>query len=147
MAPKKNGRHARIVELVTKRSVQSQLQMAGLLRAQGVAVTQATLSRDIREMGLVKVRGRYQSASSPAGPPPRDLRRSLQQLVVQSAVSGNILMVKTAPGNAHPLGVILDSAEWPEVLGTVAGDDTVFALLRSAAQGRRLLRKIEELLT
>jgi transcriptional regulator of arginine metabolism len=146
MAPKKNGRHARIVELVTKRSVQSQLEMAGLLRAQGVAATQATLSRDIRELGLVKVRGRYQAANA-AAPPPRDLRRSLQQLVVHSAVSGNILMVKTAPGNAHALGVILDSAEWPEVLGTVAGDDTVFALLRSATQGRRLLRKIEELLT
>ena len=147
MAPKKNGRHARILELVTKRSVQSQLEMAGLLQAQGVAVTQATLSRDIRELGLVKVRGRYQPAASATVPPPRDLRRSLQQLVVHSALSGNILMVKTAPGNAHALGVILDSAEWPEVLGTVAGDDTVFALLRSATQGRRLLRKIEELLT
>jgi transcriptional regulator of arginine metabolism len=74
------------------------------------------------------------------------LRRSLQQLVVRSGLSGNIVMVKTAPGHAHSLGVVLDAADWPEVLGTVAGDDTVFVLLRRASQGRRLLRRIEELL-
>ena len=55
-------------------------------------------------------------------------------------------MIKTAPGNAHSLGAVLDAARWPEILGTVAGDDTVFALLRNARAGRKVLRRIEELM-
>jgi transcriptional regulator of arginine metabolism len=144
---RKNGRHGKILDLVARRPVSSQLEMAALLRAQGVGVTQSTLSRDIRTLGLVKVRGLYRSApGAAASAPPDATRRSLRQLVVRSGVSGNIVMVKTAPGNAHALGVVLDSADWPEVLGTVAGDDTVFVLLRRASQGKKLLRRIEELL-
>lgn len=146
---RKNARHARIVELVDRRAVRSQNEMAALLSGQGVEVAQATLSRDIRELGLVKVRGRYQSARAAAaavsGPGADGLRRSLQRLVIRTGLSGNIVMVKTAPGDAHSLGVVLDAAEWPEVLGTVAGDDTVFVLLRGAGRGRRVLRRIEEL--
>ncbi|PYV13392.1 MAG: arginine repressor [Acidobacteria bacterium] len=147
---RKNGRHGKILDLVARRPVSSQLELAALLRAQGVEVTQSTLSRDIHTLGLVKVRGLYRSApsaaASAAAAPPDAMRRNLRQLVVRSGVSGNIVMVKTAPGNAHALGVVLDSAEWPEVMGTVAGDDTVFVLLRRASQGKKLLRRIEELL-
>jgi transcriptional regulator of arginine metabolism len=59
-------------------------------------------------------------------------------------VSGNILMLKTPPGSAHLLGAVLDGVEWPEVLGTVAGDDTVFVLLRNLRLGKKVLKRIEE---
>ena len=140
----KHSRQGKILEIVKRRPVSSQAELADLLDGSSIRVTQSTLSRDIRELGLVKMRGVYQ-APRPASVPPRDaLRRSLQQLVVHSGVSGNILMIKTSPGSAHSLGVVLDAVEWPEVLGTVAGDDTVFVLLRNTRSGKRMLRRIEE---
>ncbi len=138
-------RHAKIVETVKRRSVSSQEQLSGWLEAAGIRTTQSTLSRDIRELGLVKVRGVYRQVPegknrATAGP------RSIRQLVLEARVSGNILMLRTAPGDAHSMGVMLDAAAWPEILGTVAGDDTVFALLRNSRLGRRALRRIEEFL-
>lgn len=116
-----------------------------MLARDGYTVTQPTLSRDIRELGLIKVRGVYRIPEEHlAAPPAEAIRRSLQQLVLHSGLSGNIIMVKTSPGHGHSLGVVLDSARWPEVLGTVAGDDTVFILLRDARFGRKVLRRIEE---
>ena len=143
----KKSRHQKILSVVGNHPVSSQEELSSLLAQDGIVVTQSTLSRDIRELGLVKVRGFYKaSAGENLAPPVEMLRRSFQQLVVRSGVSGNILMVKTSPGNAHSLGVVLDSAQWPEVLGTVAGDDTVFVLLRSTRLGKRLLKRIEEYL-
>ena len=143
----KKVRQARILTAVRKHAVSSQEGLAGLLESQGIETTQSTLSRDIGELGLVKVRGRYHAPGEwNEQPAPESLRRSLQQLVMTSAVSGNILMLRTAPGNAHSLGVVLDASGWHEILGTVAGDDTVFALLRSARAGKKVLRRIEELM-
>jgi transcriptional regulator of arginine metabolism len=140
----KQSRLARILEIVKRNPVGSQERLASLLREAGIRVTQSTLSRDIRELGLVKVRGRYQAVQSAVPPAGESIRRSLQQLVVHSGVSGNILMVRTGPGNAHSLGAVLDAVQWPEVLGTVAGDDTVFVLLRSTREGKKVLRRIQE---
>lgn len=143
----KRVRQAKIHELVRQKEVFSQEELAELLQGDGIHVTQSTLSRDIRELGLVKVRGQYEVAGEAAGSPAKDtLRRSFQQLMLDRGVSGNILMVRTAPGNAHALGVVLDAARWPEILGTVAGDDTIFALLRNPRVGKNVLRRIEELL-
>ena len=141
----KKGRHGRILDLLRKHRISSQEELSALLGRENVRVTQPTLSRDIRELGLVKVRGVYQIAEEPAAAPSMEtLKRSLQQLVIRSGVSGNIVMVKTSPGHGHSLGVVLDSAQWPEVLGTVAGDDTVFVLLRNTRFGRKVLRRIQE---
>lgn len=121
--------------------------MSSLLEQQGIRVTQATLSRDIRELGLVKVRGNYQIAAEAVALPKGDsIRRTFEQYVVRTGLSDNILMIKTSPGNAHSVAVVVDAAQWPEVLGTVAGDDTVFVLLRNRGMGRKLLRRIEELM-
>jgi transcriptional regulator of arginine metabolism len=141
----KKGRHARILDLLRKHRIPSQEELSTLLARENVRVTQPTLSRDIRELGLVKVRGVYQIPEEQlAAPPLETIKRSLQQLVIRSGVSGNIVMVKTSPGYGHSLGVVLDSAQWPEVLGTVAGDDTVFVLLRNTRFGRKVLRRIQE---
>jgi len=141
--PTRKVRHARIVEIAKRHPVSSQEELSALLRAAGIRVTQSTLSRDIRDLGLAKVRGFYQTQEGGSAPALPALRRSIQQLALEVHVSGNILMVRTAPGDAHSMGVILDAADWPEILGTVAGDDTVFALLRSPRLGKRVLKRIE----
>jgi transcriptional regulator of arginine metabolism len=144
MASKK-ARQGSIVEIARKRLVRSQEELASLLKREGIAVTQSTLSRDIRELGLVKIRGSYQiSGQLNSAPPNEILRRAFGQFVVRTGVSGNIVMIKTSPGNAHSIGVVLDAAQWPEVLGTVAGDDTVFVLLRNGHFAKRVLGRIRE---
>jgi transcriptional regulator of arginine metabolism len=141
----KKARQGRISEIVRKQAVRSQEELAALLERDGIEATQATLSRDIRELGLVKGRGGYQvSEEFPQAPPDDVLRRAFGQYIVRTGVSGNILMIRTSPGNAHSIGVVLDAAQWPEVLGTIAGDDTVFVLLRSARLSKKVLGKIRE---
>ena len=144
----KRIRQGRIVALVEQRPVSSQEELSSLLAGSQIHVTQATLSRDIRELGLVKVRGIYHRPGTWSETPDLEgLRRALKQFVVGSGLSGNILMIRTAPGNAHAVGVVLDAARWPEILGTVAGDDTVFALLKNARLGKKLMKRIEEYLS
>jgi len=144
----KRVRQSKILDFVKERPVCSQEELLELLATTGIHVTQATLSRDIRDLGLVKSRGIYRRPAELSQPADLEvLRRSVKQFVLQSGLSGNILMIRTAPGNAHALGVVLDSARLPEVLGTVAGDDTVFALLRSPRMGKRMLRRIEDYLS
>jgi len=141
----KKARQGRLLEIARKCQVGSQEKLLALLREEGICVTQSTLSRDIRELGLVKVRGSYQVHGELSSAPPNAiLHRAFEQFVVRTGVSGNILMVKTSPGNAHSIGVVLDAAQWPEVLGTVAGDDTVFVLLRSGRFGKKVLERIRE---
>jgi transcriptional regulator of arginine metabolism len=144
----KIARQGIILEIVRKSGVKSQDELSFRLKSRGIDVTQSTLSRDIRDLGLIKVRGCYMvSGESSPTPSANALRRAFTQSVVQTGVSGNIVMVKTSPGNAHSIGVILDAAQWPEVLGTVAGDDTVFVLLRSDRFGKKVLSRMQELST
>jgi transcriptional regulator of arginine metabolism len=141
----KKARQARILETIGKMVIRSQEELSSFLAKEGVEVTQATLSRDIRELGLIKIRGNYQASGEiQAGPSTDNLRRAFEQFVIRTGVSGNIVMVKTSPGNAHSVGVVLDAAKWPEVLGTVAGDDTVFVLLRNSSSGKKVLGRIRE---
>ena len=145
MASKK-VRQDRILRIVRKCTVPSQEELSSVLRGEGIEVTQSTLSRDIRELGLVKARGLYQPADeSKSAPQAGSLRRAFEQFVIRTGLSGNMLMVRTSPGNAHSVGVVIDAAQWPEVLGTVAGDDTIFVLLRRGHMGKRVLKRIREL--
>jgi transcriptional regulator of arginine metabolism len=142
----KKARQGRILEIARKRDVRSQEELSLLLKRDGIEVTQSTLSRDIRELGLVKVRGSYQVPGELHSSPPDELlRRAFEQFVIRTGISGNIVMIRTSPGNAHSIGVVLDAAQWPEVLGTVAGDDTIFVLLRNGQSSRKVLGRIREL--
>ncbi|MBN1566534.1 MAG: arginine repressor [Acidobacteria bacterium] len=142
----KRARQGKILEVTRKRQVHSQEELSSILRQEGIDVTQATLSRDIRELGLVKMRAGYRiSEESHPVLPDEMLRRAFKQFVVRTDVSGNIVMIKTSPGNAHSVGVVLDAAQWPEMLGTVAGDDTVFILLRNGRYGKKVLGRIQDL--
>ncbi|NLV31060.1 MAG: hypothetical protein GXY47_07880 [Acidobacteria bacterium] len=139
----KRVRHSKLLDIVRGNRIESQGELSLRLREEGVAVTQSTLSRDIRELGLVKIRGCYRvEGESSALPTGEALRRAVGQFVVHTAVSGNMLVIRTSPGNAHSVGVVLDAARWPEVLGTVAGDDTVFVLLGGSRHGRAVLERI-----
>jgi transcriptional regulator of arginine metabolism len=141
----KKARQGRILDICRGGQVRSQEEMSLLLEKEKICVTQATLSRDIRELGLVKVRGSYRiSGEVVSSPPDEVLRRAFAQYVLRTGVSENIFMIKTSPGNAHSVAVVVDAAQWPEVLGTIAGDDTVFVLLRKSSMRKKLLERIQE---
>jgi transcriptional regulator of arginine metabolism len=152
----KAARQARIVELLEAQAVSSQTELGRLLAASGVAVTQATLSRDLDELGAVKTRTAAGIAYTvPAENAPRGgtaeavdarLGRLLEELLVYAEATGDTVVLRTPPGGAHLLGSALDRAGLPEVAGTVAGDDTVLLVTRRpptrtcAAVAERLLR-------
>jgi len=145
----KRQRHAIILELVERERIHSQEELRELLAEQGVDVTQATLSRDIRELRLVKVpdsEGRSYYTLPPEtwqkGPA---LERLLPTLFVGAEGVGNLLLVKTLAGGAQPIAEAIDWEEWPEVLGTVAGDDTILVILRRARDLKAVQQKLEEL--
>jgi transcriptional regulator of arginine metabolism len=145
----KPQRHAAILELVRERRVPSQEVLREMLSDRGIEVAQATLSRDIRELGLVKVPDENGGSvyTLPAGvtDPTPTLARLLPSLYLGADGVGNLLVVKTLVGGAQPIAVGIDWEEWPEVVGTVAGDDTVLVILRDAAQRERVVRRLEDL--
>ena len=141
----KAARQARIVELLERAPVASQTELGRLLAASGVAVTQATVSRDLEELGAVKVRTSAGTAYAltPEGQPrpgtseavDARLGRLLEELLVSAEATGDVVVLRTPPGGAHLLGSALDRAGLPEVAGTVAGDDTVLLITRTPATG------------
>ena len=131
------GRHARIVELLREQVVRSQTELAELLADSGVQVTQATLSRDLEELGAVKVSGAYlipEDGKRPlretTGQGPARLLRLLRELLTGVDASGNIAVLRTPPGAAQFLASALDRSGLTDVVGTIAGDDTIFVVAR-----------------
>jgi transcriptional regulator of arginine metabolism len=144
------GRQARIVELIRDRAVHSQTELLSLLEAEGVATTQATLSRDLDELGALKVRGAYVIPDD--GSPVRGveggtarLARLLGDLLVSADASGNLAVLRTPPGAAHYLASALDRAALHDVVGTIAGDDTLLVVAREPLTGTELVARLREL--
>lgn len=156
----KNARLQRIIDLVTHHDVRSQTELAELLGEHGVHVTQATLSRDLLELDAVKVRGPEgalvyavpaeggdrspTSARESAGARDR-LTRLCGELLVSADASANIVVLRTPPGAAQYLASAFDKAELGDVLGTIAGDDTVMVVSREPAGGEALARRFLDL--
>ena len=145
----KAARHRRIRVLLARGDVRSQGELADRLARAGVSVTQATLSRDLDELGAVKVRAPagglvYAVDDEPAVDQDR-LARVLADLLVSVEPAGNLVLVRTPPGGAHLLGSAVDRAALPDVIGTVAGDDTVLIVCRSARRGPVVARRLLEL--
>lgn len=151
----KAARHDRIIALVAGRSVRSQSELSALLAADGIAVTQTTLSRDLEELGAVKLRA--PDGGSPAyvipddgAPPvrgitdtaPHRLIRLLGELLISAEPSDNLVVVRTPPGAAHFLASALDRAGLPDIAGTVAGDDTVLIVARESVGGSTLAARL-----
>ena len=147
--PVKLPRHAAILELVRTRRVASQEQLRELLAERGIEVAQATLSRDIRTLGLIKAPdGQGGSAYAiPAGGADTapNLQRLLPALYLGADGVGNLLVLKTLVGGAQPIAVAIDAEGWPEIVGTLSGDDTILIVLRSPEHRDRIVQRIESI--
>ncbi len=149
--PNKQERQATIRDLVSSRPVESQEELRKLLRQRGWDVTQSTLSRDLREMRLARLpsedgRMRYAvMGGGDEGSP--TLETLLPPLFVDVDGVGELLVLNTHRGGAQPVAEALDNEEWPEVLGTIAGDDTILIICRSGGQREKVARRIRALAT
>ncbi len=140
----KAQRQSLLLKVVRRGGLRTQEELGGALAAQGVAVSQVTLSRDLRELRVVKTPEGYQDVSQPAPPPPAEhLQRVLREFLLEAVPAQNLLVLKTHPGGAGPVALALDRSGWPEILGTVAGDDTIFVATASAEMAGKLADRLQ----
>lgn len=143
----KHYRQSAILDLVTQEAIPSQDQLRRQLRSKGFNATQATISRDIKELGLVKraVDGAYRKPGAQADPrrSADAVRRAVADYLRGLDLVQQLLVLRTDPGLAQPLALAIDGAALPEVVGTVAGDDTVLVITRHARAGREVTRLFE----
>ena len=148
----KEKRHARILEIIKSTPVETQDELTELLIQSGFQTTQATVSRDIKELKLAKVpdsNGRYKYAVKSYD---EDIKLSakfktiLEETVLRIDVSTSIVVIKTFPGMAQAAASAIDNMNWQEIVGTIAGDDTIFVALRTTDDALLLCDKIKELL-
>jgi transcriptional regulator of arginine metabolism len=161
----KAARHAQIAGILERTAVRSQEELADCLASRGVRVTQTTLSRDLEELGAVRLRGPdgalfYALPGEPGGPgsrpglaqapattrpaqePTARLARAAAELLVAAEASGNLVVLRTPAGAAQFLASVIDHADWPGILGTVAGDDTVLVIARDPPGGDELAQAL-----
>ena len=145
----KQLRQRAIRDLLDQRPIRTQQELAAALRERGFRTTQATISRDVAELGLIKTnRDGVQAYTLPprlveAETSGEDrLRALLHDLPIEIRESGLTLVVRTLPGSAHPIAAALDRTRWPEVVGSIAGDDTVFVAFPDRGSLRRIRRRL-----
>src|SRR5271165_4545520 len=124
----KLSRHAVIREVIAAREVSSQDELRRALYRHGHRVTQATLSRDIHELGLVKTAEGYKAQGEETEVHLPSIERLIQEFVYDVKTAQNLVVVKTGPGSAQPVSAAMDAEEWDEVVGTIGGDDTILAI-------------------
>ncbi|MDR5694684.1 MAG: arginine repressor [Armatimonadota bacterium] len=154
MTPQERKRERLILEILRRQPVGTQAELVRQLRRMGMKVTQATVSRDLRRLGVVKVRTdqggyRYLPLEEPL-PPPREaqdrLVRSFQEFVTEVDFGVDLVLVKTLTGRANAVAAAIDEVRWPDVAGTVAGDDTIIVVPRTKAAQRKVLERLRKLL-
>ena len=145
-------RHGKVKEIIENTVIETQEELAEALRRQGIDVTQATVSRDIKELLLIKVPvgdGRYRYAfpqEQNVMISPARMERTFQDSVVAINHSQNIIVLKTMPGTAQAVAFTIDHVKWPEIIGTVAGDDTIFVVVKPIDSVSKVLSKFQALL-
>lgn len=147
----KTKRQRKILELIKDNVVATQEELADLLKQEGFQVTQATVSRDMKELALIKIsfgkdQYRYAVPNEFTVSETR-LRFMLKEFVLNYASSENILVIRTAPGNANAVASALDNAQWEEILGSVAGDDTILLVARKKTEIPVIIEKLERYLS
>lgn len=152
MALGKPQRQHRIARLLEEQAISSQVQLVELLATEGLNLTQATVSRDLEELGAVKVRipGGAMAYAIPElakdrVAPEEVLRKVLGEFLVEAAHSANLAVLRTPPGSAHVVASALDRANLPDVLGTVAGDDTVLVVCPPPEGGEKMSARLARL--
>jgi len=149
MPVQKRFRQGQILKLLSGQAVASQDELRRQLGHLGVRVTQATLSRDLRELRLVKTSAGYRplaSAAAEEASPLPNLPRTLKQFLLDVRSAQNMLILKTPPSGAQPLAAAVDSEHWKEVAGTLAGDDTVLIICSSRSACNAVHKRVEEML-
>ena len=146
----KARRQALIREIVDTQSIQTQEELAQALREHGMVVTQATVSRDIKEMHLLKVlaedgSSRYATMDKEEQGTSDRLIRMLADSVIGMDSANNLIVIRTLPGSAHVAGEAVDSLRWSEVLGTIAGDNTILVIVRSNEDVEPVMRRFRAL--
>lgn len=148
----KGQRHIKIREIITNNEIETQDELVEQLRAAGFPVTQATISRDIKELHLIKVPlddGRYKY-SVPADQrynPMHRLKRALNDHFVHIDYTENLVVMKSLPGTANAIGALIDSLEWNEIMGTICGDDTILIICRTKEQSGMVVNQILSMLS
>jgi transcriptional regulator of arginine metabolism len=148
----KQLRQRSIRDLVEQRTIRTQQELAAALRERGFRTTQATISRDVAELGLIKI---DREGTVAYGLPPRlveaetsgedRLRKLFRDLPVEVREAGLLIVVRTLPGSAHAIAAALDRSRWPEVVGSIAGDDTLFVACPDRPSLTRLKRRLARL--
>lgn len=148
----KTDRQKTILKVIADENVETQLQLANKLRSKGFKVTQATISRDIKELGLVKIPGDNNKYYYSAPPDHRianvfgRLERMFRDSVVSFDDSENLILIKTLPGTANAVASCIDSISWKEIIGTVAGDDTILVIIKPKEAVKVTLERFRSLL-
>lgn len=140
----KSFRHGQILKLVRSRSISTQDELARALKTVDIDATQVTLSRDVRELGLVKTPEGYRELGHEA--PAAQLATLAAEFLQDVRIAQNQVVLKTAPGHASSVAVALDNAEWPQVVGTIAGDDTVLVICQDSPTAETVRTKLIDLL-
>lgn len=147
----KAKRHLKIREIIANKEIDTQDELVDELRNAGFNVTQATVSRDIKELHLVKVpleNGKYKY-SLPADQrfnPLQKLKRTLSDSFVGLDYTDNLIVMKTLPGNANAIGALIDHLQWEEIMGSICGDDTCLIICRTKEGAKEISKKILEML-
>jgi len=141
-------RRTQILDVLRTEKVATQEDLRRKLVRRGIRVTQATVSRDIEELGLVKTRTGYRAPepAEPAPPLQPTLRVVLKEFLTDVRQAANLVVVLTRPGNAHSVAVALDAESWKEIVGTVAGDDTILVATSNSRQAAEVRKRILSLL-
>ena len=147
----KYNRHAKILEIIDNNDIETQEELAEMLKKQGVEVTQATVSRDIKDLRLIKVMssdGKYKYAtfSQTENQISNRLTNILTEAYVSSDYANNIVVVKTLAGMAQAAGSAIDSLKWQEILGTIAGDDTLIMVCRAEKIAEEIVNKFNKMI-
>jgi transcriptional regulator of arginine metabolism len=135
----KTYRQGQILRLIRSKKIHTQEQLCTELAAVGINATQVTLSRDMRELGLVKGSEGYRQVESATGP---GIATMASEFLWDAITAQNLLVLKTAPGHASSIAISLDQEDWPEVVGTIAGDDTILVVCPDSPTAQQLQKRL-----
>lgn len=135
----KTYRQGQILRLIRLKKIHTQDQLAQELAAVGITATQVTLSRDMRELGLVKGSEGYRQVESTSGP---GIATMAAEFLWDAVVAQNLIVLKTAPGHANSVAISLDQEDWPDVVGTIAGDDTILVVCPNNTTAQHLQKRL-----
>ena len=144
----RQDRQNRILRLIEERDVETQQELTDILLAEGFKVTQATVSRDIQELGLIKTSsiGQKSRYTKPIDPRLKRLRNLFHQSVLSIDYTENFIVIKTLGGSANSAATLIDHLDNPEIMGTIAGDDTIFIIVKTKDEVVRIVKQLKDFL-